>query len=154
VVIPKSVTVVGNSFASSCHSLTSVVIPQGVITINDRAFGACYCLKNAIIPKSVTTIGGYVFSQCYALPGVVVIPQGVAVISDRIFDSCYSVVKYDFTQYTTIPTLNSSVFAGINRICKIYVPDNLYDEWIVATNWASFIDYIYKASEMEVSDGQ
>jgi hypothetical protein len=30
------------------------------------------------------------------------------------------------------------------------VPDSLYDEWIAATNWSTFADYIYKASEMPV----
>ena len=29
----------------------------------------------------------------------------------------------------------------------IYVPDNLYDEWITATNWVAYADIIKKESE-------
>ena len=39
-------------------------------------------------------------------------------------------------------------FNKINTICKIVVPDNLYDQWIAATNWSTYADYIYKASEV------
>lgn len=55
-------------------------------------------------------------------------------------------VKYIlFLNNTTIPTLQSSQFPTGTFV----VPDNLYDEWIVATNWANVTDRIIKASEYE-----
>ena len=78
------------------------------------------------------------------------IPDSVTSIGNQAFAYCYSIIKYDFTSATSIPTLSSTdAFTDINGICKIYVPDALYDDWIVATNWATYADYIYKASEME-----
>ena len=57
--------------------------------------------------------------------------------------------EYDFSQFTAIPTLaNINAFNNINAQCKIVVPDELYDEWIAATNWATYANYIYKASEV------
>ena len=32
---------------------------------------------------------------------------------------------------------------------KIIVPDALYDEWIVATNWATYASQIIKKSEWD-----
>ena len=109
-----------------CYGLISVTIPDGVTSIGTSAFGACFNLASITIPDSVTSIGG------------------------SAFDNCHGLTKYDMTSHTSVPTLSSTnAFPGINPICKIYVPDALYDEWIVATNWSTYADYIYKASEME-----
>ena len=90
----------------------------------------------------------HAFDNCYALASIT-IPEGVKMIDDYAFRSCYSLTKYDFSQATAVPTLsNRSAFETINQICKIVVPDNLYDQWIAATNWSSYADYIYKASEV------
>jgi hypothetical protein len=43
---------------------------------------------------------------------------------------------------------DTSSFNRINKLAKIIVPDNLYDEWIASTNWSLFADYIYKVSEV------
>ena len=126
VYIGELVTSIGNNAFTNCYSLTSVTIPSGVTSIDYGAFGVCYSLTSVTIPSGVTSIGGNAFRYCYSL------------------------TKYNFTSATSIPTLsNINAFNGINGICKIYVPDALYDDWIVATNWATYADYIYKASEME-----
>ena len=48
-----------------------------------------------------------------------------------------------------MPVLSSS--NGIQEkdyVSAIIVPDALYDEWIAASNWSTYADYIYKASEI------
>ena len=60
-----------------------------------------------------------------------------------MFNGCYSIFEYDFSKHTTIPTLyNTDVFNGINKICKIYVPWDLYESWKSATNWSTYTDYL------------
>ena len=148
IVIPQGVTSIGFMAAFSfCSSLTSIVIPKGVTSINIVVFGSCPSLTSIVIPKGVTSIGSNAFNTCSSLISIV-IPQGVTTIGENAFQNCYSLIDYDFTQVTQVPTLiNTGAFTGINGIAKIYVPDALYDEWVVATNWATYADYIYKASE-------
>ena len=149
VTIPYGVTSIGSSAFNFCYSLTSVTIPYGVTNIFGNAFYNCYSLTSVTIPDSVTGIRGYVFNSCYSLTSVT-IPDSVTGIGISAFSSCYDIIKCDLTSATSIPTLSgTNAFTDINGICKIYVPDALYDEWITATNWATYANYIYKASEME-----
>ena len=115
----SSVTSIGTYAFYHCDSLASITIPEGVTSIGTNAFSHCDSLKNVTISSSVTSIG------------------------DNTFDHCGSVIKYDFSNHTVVPTLsNTNAFTNINQICKIRVPWNLYQEWIVATNWSTYADYI------------
>lgn len=139
--IGNGVTEIGNYAFYYCNALKSVAIPDSVTSIGKRAFYACYSLASVTIPDSVTSIGENAFSNCNALASVTV--QGNASIGDKAFYPCYGVAYYDFTAYTTVPALPStSVFTAISADCEIRVPAALYDEWIAATNWATYADKI------------
>ena len=76
-------------------------------------------------------------------------PSSITDIYGNAFTYCDALV-YSFSAHSTIPTLHSDdCFSDINLVAKIIVPDALYDEWIAATNWSTYADYIYKASEVE-----
>ena len=70
-VIPNSVTSIGNSAFSGCTGLTSVTIPNSVTSIGYKAFSSCTSLTSVTIPNSVTTIGDNAFSGCNGLTSVV-----------------------------------------------------------------------------------
>lgn len=54
----------------------------------------------------------------------------------------------DFSQATAVPELsNTDAFGSTNSTFKIVVPDSLYNDWIVATNWSTYASHIVKASE-------
>ncbi|MGI6493366.1 MAG: leucine-rich repeat protein [Candidatus Methanomethylophilaceae archaeon] len=61
VVIPDSVTSIGDFAFYKCTGLTSVTIPDSVISIGDYAFYNCTGLTSIIIPGSVTDIGEQAF---------------------------------------------------------------------------------------------
>ena len=147
ITIPDGITSIGNQAFNCCYSLASITIPEGVTRIGDVVFNSCFYLTSITIPEGVTSIGEAVFNSCYSLTSIT-IPEGVTRIGDSAFQNCYSLTKYDFSQAAAVPTLSAGAFNGINKICKIVVPDNLYDQWIAATNWSSYADYIYKASEV------
>ena len=148
VIIPNSVTSIGDMAFISCYSLTNLIIPNSVTSIGSSTFDGCRSLTNVIIPNGVTSIGNSTFYDCHSLTSIA-IPSGVTSINSNAFYSCYSLTKYDFSQHTSVPTLsNTNAFTNINNIAKIIVPDSLYDEWIAASNWSTYANYIYKASEV------
>ncbi len=69
-VIPNSVTSIGDYAFSGCSGLTSVTIPNSVKSIGDYAFSGCSGLTSVTIPNSVKSIGGNAFSDCSGLTSV------------------------------------------------------------------------------------
>ena len=142
VTIPSGVTKIGSKAFNGCYSLTSVTIPSGVTSIDANAFNSCYSLASVTIPSSVTIILSNAFNNCYSLTSVT-IPSSVTSIDANAFYNCRAVRYYDFTKYTTVPTLsNANAFSNIANDCEIRVPAALYDEWIAATNWTTYASYI------------
>lgn len=69
-VIPNSVTSIGDCAFLGCSGLTSVTIPNSVTSIGHKAFGVCSGLTSVIIPNSVTSIGNQTFYGCSGLNDV------------------------------------------------------------------------------------
>ena len=86
-VIPNSVTSIGNSAFSGCRGLKSVTIPNSVTSIGDNAFEDCSGLTSVTIPNSVTSIGETAFSNCSGLTSVT-IPNSVTSIGYGVFGGC------------------------------------------------------------------
>ena len=67
IVIPESVTSIGQSAFSDCSSLTSITIPNSVTSIGQGAFQNCSGLTSITIPEGVTSISNYTFGSCSSL---------------------------------------------------------------------------------------
>ena len=142
VTISNSVTSISIRAFENCYSLASITIPNGVTSIGNYAFHYCRSIASIIIPNSVTSIGTYVFSGCYSLSSII-IPNSVTSIGTYVFSGCYGVAFYDFSNHTSVPTLaNTNAFTNISADCQIRVPASLAGEWMAATNWSTYANYI------------
>ena len=86
-VIPNSVTSIGDRAFSGCSGLTSITIPNSVTSIGSSAFFYCSGLTSITIPNSVTSIGDWAFEKCSGLTAVT-IPNSVTSIGYDAFYGC------------------------------------------------------------------
>lgn len=84
VIIPDSVTSIGEYAFYWCKSLTSITIPDGVTNIGGGAFQGCESLTSITIPSSVTNIGDAAFAFCTNLENIT-IPNSVTSIGVDAF---------------------------------------------------------------------
>ena len=91
-VIPDSVTSIGDYVFSGCKGLKSVTIPDSVTSIGDYVFSGCNRLTSITIPDSVTSIGEYAFYNCNGLTSIT-IPNKVTSIGWDAFFDCNKLVE-------------------------------------------------------------
>jgi hypothetical protein len=149
VIFPQSITDVGSQLLRMCSSLQFAIFAGSLKSIAYQSFQECSCLSSIVMPFFVSSIGESLFRNCYSLSSIV-FPNTSMNIASNAFSGCSSMVYYDFSRHTAIPTLaNANAFTGISSDCKIIVPDNLYDTWIAATNWSTYASYIIKKTDWD-----
>ena len=121
-VIPNSVTSIGNYAFSRCSSLTSVIIPEGVTSIGNSAFYGCSSLTSVIIPEGVTNIGDYAFDGCRGLTSIN-IPEGVTSIGDRAFFYCSGLTSINIPEGVT--SIGDLAFYDCSGLTSVTIPNSV-----------------------------
>ena len=85
--VKEGTRIICNSAFWYCLSLSEIVIPNSVTSIGDLAFSFCSSLAEVVIPNSVTRIGDYAFLHCSSLSSIV-IPVSVTIIGSYAFAGC------------------------------------------------------------------
>lgn len=175
VIFPNGATKIGNEAFRLAKTVNYIVFPYGLTSIGTRGLQFDAVLDMAVFPDTMTSGGSYntfpmsrlrlsngltsfsvggKYQVMYSFNGRVAVPPSITTCpSDKYFaDGCTATL--DFSRHTVVPTMSSTSFLTsntnlINGQFKIIVPDALYDEWIAATNWSTFANYIYKASEVK-----
>ena len=132
-VIPNSVTSIGNYAFYNCSGLTTVTISTSVTTIGNGAFSGCSGFTSITIPNSVTSIGGSAFSNCSGLTSIT-IPNSVTSIGGSAFYKCSGLTHATILAETP-PTLGTSTFP---TNIPIYVPCGTLEAYKMATNWDKY----------------
>jgi hypothetical protein len=174
--IPGAITAIGDYAFYNCSSLSSIItIPETVSKLNTYdIFYNCSSLKEVNIHVNDLLLYG-AFEGCSSLEKVNIYSHSVNFSSDTFYNcvNLESIVFHnsitslacgfwvfknnnklsiiDFSNNTTIPSLSKTTgFEDVPSTCKFILPDNLYDEWIITTNWNS-LNVVYK-KKSEVSE--
>lgn len=154
----------------NCKSLATIDIPQ-IKSASNYSFA--YTIPSSINFPLLETISTYTFAYinnpCLVnLPSLKTVPNSgfrdskgvtsvdlasVTKIDTLAFYYCSNLEKFIIRTSDTVCTLtNTGVFTG-TKIAKgtgfIYVPDELVEEYKVATNWSAYATQIKPLSELE-----
>ena len=134
-IIPDSVTTIGDSAFNWCSGLTGeLIIPDSVTTIDDYAFFCCSNLTSVTIGDGVTTIGDYAFHGCEGLTSVT-IGNSVTTIGDSAFCGCDVLTSIEIPN--TVTTIGDSAFQSCSSLTSVTIPDSVTTIGTSAFNWCS-----------------
>lgn len=126
-IIPNSVTSLGESFCYSCSKLNKVVIPNGLTTLPLSSFQSCSNLTSLTIPSSITEIS----------------TRALQIGSSS--NKATIVIKSETPSTITTTTFNKSY------LNKIIVPKGTSATYKSATNWSTFADYIFEPNNIAIN---
>ena len=92
VIIPHSVSIIGNKAFANCANLTSVQLAKGISTIGHGAFENCNLLSSISLPEDLKHIGSDAFKGCYNLKNINM-PASVMSIGGSAFEGCDNLNK-------------------------------------------------------------
>jgi len=104
-------------------SVISVLIPDSVTSIGNGAFSGCYGLTTLTIPNSVTSIGREAFAFCSGLTGALTIPNSVTSIPYAAFQGCTGLTS--FTIPNSVTSIGIGAFFGCTGLTTLTIPNSV-----------------------------
>jgi hypothetical protein len=117
-IIPNSVTSIGNRTFRNCTSLTSVTIGESVTSIGSSAFYNCSSLTSITIPNSVTSIGDAAFSSCNNITSVTWNAKNC-----NTYNFGSQVTSFEFGN--EVEVVPSSLCKGMEKLTSVTIPNSV-----------------------------
>ena len=138
--LPNITTISGMSNAGA--SIEKIYINDGLNGISfgsSRGFANLYNLKELRLPETGPqawkTLTASFIENCFTMRKLV-LPSTIDTVGARAFYNCPGLEYIDFSKCTQVPSLQN-VNAFTSCTADIWVPADLYNDWINATNWSA-----------------
>lgn len=118
-------------------------------TIGNNSFQGCKKLIKANLPALATIYSGS-FRRCEALE-VIDLPSVRAMYGDLAFEDCTNLIALVLRKDSVCTMTSANNFQNTQIASGtgyVYVPDDLVDQYKVATNWVTFAAQIKPISEL------
>lgn len=125
VIVPDTVTSIGERAFSNCTNLTSVLLPEGLKKINNNAFEYCFSLTSINLPSSLESLGMYAFTGS-ALESIE-IPEKVTKLDHFTFFQCKSLESVRIPG--TVTEFGDGVFQGDENLTIKGAEDTAAEEY-------------------------
>jgi hypothetical protein len=123
-VIPNTVTKLGDYAFYGCTSITNVVVPNSVTKIGNYAFAGCSKLTSIVFPNSITEMGEGMFINCTELVDVN-IPNQLTKIPDHTFAACFSIPSIEIPNSVT--HIGYRAFDGCHSLNNVFIPSSVVE---------------------------
>ncbi len=116
-IIPESVTTIGENAFSCNPPLSNIYIPEGVTEIGDYAFQSISTLCELHLPESVQTIGEGAFRHCVSLAHIT-LPSKITRIEGLLFNECSTLKSVTIPESVTY--IGRGAFYDCGELTDIY----------------------------------
>ena len=115
IILPSSLTSIGQHAFSGCRSLEILEIPESVRSIGDSAFRGCSHLNPITLPPRLTSIGPSAFQSCSALERLI-IPNGVKTLPKLAFANCDKLRMLQIPESVETIASDAMIYSGITEL--------------------------------------
>ncbi|MBR5592617.1 MAG: leucine-rich repeat protein, partial [Bacteroidaceae bacterium] len=149
ITLPANLETIGNNAFYICRNLSGeLVIPGSVTSIGESAFNKCSALTSLTFSYGVESIGNMAFNECAGLSGELVIPNSVAYIGEQAFLRCANITGVTLSE--NMKTISYGSFSRTG-LTSLVVPEGVtrIEDWafdnipaLASLSLPSTIDYV------------
>jgi len=131
--------------------LESVLLPATVTSVGQQAFMNCTALKKLEFPKGIKTVATSVLEGCSALEEVI-IPATVTTINQDAFYGCRNLQAIRNYAITPQSITERAVNSVDKKTCILYVPMDYLDLYSAKAVWCDFKNIIGVATDLQFEE--
>jgi len=157
IILPITITSIGNAAFRNCGTLTSINIPASVTLIGSAAFDNCIGLSSITIPSSVEIIGNFAFEGCSGLMNV----EGENLKYSSIDGVLFNKTQTELIQFpiskigsyivpTSVTSIKSYAFYNCSKLTYLTIPSSVKSIGFCAFNGYFNVDAdnsVYSSAE-------